>query len=61
MVPVISAVIGAAFWAGLLARAGALAGMAVSDPILARVEPQEAGAPAAAGPSEPREKSRKRI
>jgi hypothetical protein len=46
LVPGVSAVIGSAFWAGLLASGGALAGMAASDAILARVEPQEASAPA---------------
>ena len=44
MVPVISAVIGSAFWAGLLATAGALAGMGLSDAILARLETRESGA-----------------
>jgi hypothetical protein len=38
VVPIISAVVGSAFWAGLLATAGALAGMAISDAILARLE-----------------------
>jgi CHASE2 domain-containing sensor protein len=33
MVPGVSAIIGSAFWAGLLASGGALAGMAVSDGI----------------------------
>jgi hypothetical protein len=42
MVPGASAVIGGAFWAGLLASGGALAGMAVSDAILARIEPRNA-------------------
>ena len=41
MVPVISALIGAAFWAGLLATAGALAGMGLSDALLARLETRE--------------------
>ena len=50
MVPGVSAVIGGAFWAGLLASAGALAGMAVSDAILARIEQQEAAGPVSAGP-----------
>ena len=34
MVPVVSALIGSAFWAGLLATAGALAGMGLSDALL---------------------------
>jgi uncharacterized membrane protein YoaK (UPF0700 family) len=41
MVPVISALIGAAFWAGLLAIAGALAGMGLSDALLARLETRD--------------------
>ena len=44
MVPVISALIGSAFWAGLLATAGALAGMGLSDALLARLETRESGA-----------------
>ena len=44
MVPIISALIGAAFWAGLLATAGALAGMGLSDALLNRVETRESGA-----------------
>ena len=43
MAPVISAVIGSAFWAGLLATAGALAGMGLSDAILTRLEARESG------------------
>ncbi len=43
MVPVISALIGSAFWAGLLATVGSLAGMSVSDALLARFETREAG------------------
>jgi hypothetical protein len=43
MVPVISAVIGNAFWAGLLATVGALAGMGLSDDLLKRVETRESG------------------
>jgi hypothetical protein len=60
MAPGLSAVIGSAFWAGLLASAGALAGMAASDAILARIEPQEADGPVSAGPSEAGEKTRPR-
>ena len=49
MVPVISALIGVAFWAGLLATAGALAGMGLSDALLTRLETRESGiAPTAA-------------
>jgi hypothetical protein len=49
MVPVISALIGTAFWAGLLATAGALAGMGLSDALLARLKTHESGvAPTAA-------------
>jgi hypothetical protein len=49
MAPVISALIGSAFWAGLLATAGALAGMGLLDALLARLETRESGAtPAAA-------------
>ena len=44
MTPVISALIGAAFWAGLLATAGALAGMGLSDALLTRLETRESGA-----------------
>jgi uncharacterized membrane protein YoaK (UPF0700 family) len=46
IVPVISAVLGTAFWAGLLATAGALAGMALSDAILARLETGQSAASA---------------
>jgi pilus assembly protein TadC len=41
VVPVVSAVLGSAFWAGLLATAGTLAGMALSDAILARLETRQ--------------------
>jgi hypothetical protein len=51
MVPVISALIGSALWAGLLATAGALAGMGLSDAILTRLETRESGAPASAAPT----------
>jgi hypothetical protein len=44
MAPVISALIGSAFWAGLLATAGALAGMGLSDELLNRIEMRESGA-----------------
>ena len=49
MAPAISALIGSAFWAGLLATAGALAGMGLSDELLTRLETRESGvAPTAA-------------
>ena len=41
MAPVISALICSAFWAGLLATAGSLVGMGLSDAILARLEARE--------------------
>jgi uncharacterized membrane protein YoaK (UPF0700 family) len=44
MAPVINAVIGSAFWAGLLATAGALAGMGLSDAMLERLEARQSGA-----------------
>jgi hypothetical protein len=43
MIPVFSTFIGSAFWAGLLATAGALAGMGLSDAILTRLETREPG------------------
>ena len=42
MAPVLSAVIGSAFFAGALATAGALVGMGLSDAILTRIEQREA-------------------
>jgi hypothetical protein len=48
MAPVISALIGSAFWAGLLATAGALAGMGLSDGLLARLETRQSSALTAA-------------
>ena len=54
MAPVISALICSAFWAGLLATAGSLAGMSLSDALLTRFETGASGiAPMAA-----REKTR---
>jgi hypothetical protein len=44
--PVFSAILGSAFWAGLLATAGALVGMALSDAILARLETRKSVASA---------------
>ena len=49
-VPVVSAVLGSAFWAGALATAGALAGMALSDAILARLETRHSDASAGDAP-----------
>jgi hypothetical protein len=43
--PVIRSVIGGALWAGLLATAGALAGLGLSDAILERLEARQSGAP----------------
>jgi hypothetical protein len=43
MAPVISTLIGSAFWAGLLATVGALAGMRLSDELLNRIEARESG------------------
>ena len=55
LVPGLSAVIGGAFWAGSLASAGALAGMTVSDAILAQIALREA---VAAGPAEAGEETK---
>jgi hypothetical protein len=44
MLPVVSAMIGSAFWAGLLATTGALAGVGLSDAILTRIEAAPFGA-----------------
>jgi hypothetical protein len=41
IVPVINAILGSAIWAGLLATAGALVGMALSDAVLARLEARQ--------------------
>ncbi len=60
MAPGLRALIGKAFWAGLLASAGALGGMAVSDAILARIEPRELGGPVSTGASGAAEKPRPR-
>ena len=54
MVPVIRAVIGSAFWAGLLATGGALVGMGLSDNLLARFEAREASPAPAAAPEQTR-------
>jgi hypothetical protein len=40
-VPGISAIIGNAFWAGLLATAGAFAGMGLSDAVLTRLDARQ--------------------
>ena len=60
MAPGVSAVIGGAFWAGLLASGGALAGMALSDAILARIEPRQEGASASQRPKETADRTRPR-
>ena len=44
LAPGLSSLIGEAFWAGLLATAGSLVGMGLSDAILARLEARESGA-----------------
>ncbi|HZZ21424.1 MAG TPA: hypothetical protein VFE60_02100 [Roseiarcus sp.] len=54
MAPVIDAVIGSAFWAGLLATAGALAGRGLSDAVLTRLETHESGAAPTATPEKTR-------
>jgi hypothetical protein len=51
MAPIISSVIGGAFWAGLLATAGALVGMGLSDAILERLEARKSVAPTGAAPT----------
>lgn len=58
MAPVISALIGSAFWAGLLATAGALAGMGLSDALLTRLETDQSVTPAGATTTAAREKTR---
>jgi hypothetical protein len=61
LAPGVSAIIGSAFWAGLLASGGALAGMALSDAILARIERREEDARASPGRKESGEKTRPRV
>jgi hypothetical protein len=58
MAPVISALIGSAFWAGLLATAGALAGMGLSDALLTRLEARQSVTPAGATTTAASEKTR---
>jgi hypothetical protein len=53
MAPVVSALIGSAFWAGLLATVGSLAGMSISDALLARFETRETGFAATAQETRP--------
>ena len=60
MAPSLNALIGSAFWAGLLASAGALAGMAASDAILVRIAPRKAEEACLAEPSDASEKARPR-
>jgi hypothetical protein len=47
MAPIISALIGSAFWAGALATAGAFAGMGLSDELLGRLETSKFGSASA--------------
>jgi hypothetical protein len=54
MVPVISALIGSAFWAGLLATVGALVGMSLSDGLLTRFETGASGIAPMAAPEKTR-------
>jgi hypothetical protein len=58
MVPIISALIGSAFWGGLLATGGALAGMGLSDAIFTRLETRQSVMPAGAAPTAAHEKTR---
>ena len=51
MAPVISSIIGGAFWAGVLATVGALAGMGLSDAVLERLEARRSGSPTGAAPT----------
>jgi len=60
MAPGVSALIGGAFWAGLLATGGALAGMGLSDAILTRFETRKFGPNADAAPTAAQEKTRPR-
>ena len=54
VVPVVSALIGSAFWAGLLATLGALAGMSLSDALLTRFETGASGIAPMAAPEKTR-------
>ena len=54
MAPGLRSLIGGAFWAGLLATAGSLVGMGLSDAILAWLEARESGA----APTAKQEKTR---
>jgi hypothetical protein len=60
MAPGLRLLIGGAFWAGLLATAGSLVGMALSDAILAWLEAREFRAPTGAPPTAGQEKKRPR-
>ena len=60
MAPGLRSLIGGAFWAGLLATAGSLVGMGLSDAILAWLEARESGAPTGAAPTGAQEKKRPR-
>jgi hypothetical protein len=57
MVPVIRSLIGGAFWAGLLATAGSLVGMGLSDAILARLGARES-APTGPAPTAAQQNTR---
>ena len=57
MVPVIHSLIGGALWAGLLATAGSLVGMGLSDAILARLEARES-APSGPAPTAAQQNTR---
>ncbi len=50
----VSRAIGSAFWVGLLATAGSLAGMSLSDALLARYETGASGIAPMAGPEKTR-------
>jgi uncharacterized membrane protein YoaK (UPF0700 family) len=54
MAPVISSLIGSAFWAGLLATVGALVGMSLSDGLLTRLETGASGIAPMATPEKTR-------
>jgi hypothetical protein len=54
MLPIMSALIGSAFWAALLATAGSLAGMSLSDALIARFESGPSGVAPRAEPEKTR-------
>jgi hypothetical protein len=61
MAPGVRLVIGSALWAGLLSTAGAIAGMYVSDAILARLEPSDSGVASTEQLGKSEEKTRRRL